>query len=111
MINLFPKDALKAIFLGLKNLFKKPVTKSISYILNNRSDNFRRHFYVDNSADTGKCIGCRLCMSVCPCRAIEIIDKNNIIYKKEKCSFCGLCEKICPQKAIKFGNKNCDCNF
>ncbi|MDR1233859.1 MAG: 4Fe-4S binding protein [Holosporales bacterium] len=53
-----------------------------------------------------KCIGCMACMQICPCNAIQIIDKNNHVYHREKCAYCGLCEHVCPSGAIRFLSKS-----
>ncbi|MDR3030817.1 MAG: 4Fe-4S binding protein [Holosporales bacterium] len=92
----FLVDIFNAILLGIKCIFKKPVTKNLKDI--KRNAGFRRYFFIDNS----KCIGCKNCSSICPNRSIQIIDKNNYIFDKDKCAYCGLCQKACPKKAIKF---------
>ena len=51
-----------------------------------------------------KCDGCGLCVGVCGCRIIALVDDQATIIPKEKCygcqRWCTLCEDICPQKAI-----------
>lgn len=46
------------------------------------------------------CIGCGLCVEVCPSETISIIDKKAKITGDESIC-CGHCEAICPENAIK----------
>ena len=54
--------------------------------------------------DIEKCDGCGLCVSVCGCRIISLVDNRATIIPKEHCNgcrhWCTLCEDICPNKAI-----------
>lgn len=54
--------------------------------------------------DAEKCDGCGLCIGVCGCRIISLVNDKAIIIPKEHCSgcrqWCTLCEDICPNKAI-----------
>ncbi len=60
------------------------------------------HFYVNPKM----CIGCQLCVSVCPTSAITMIHGRAII-DADKCIDCGICEignddyRGCPTGAIK----------
>ena len=47
-----------------------------------------------------KCIGCKLCIPVCPTKAISMVSGKAVI-DPEKCIGCGLCVSKCPVKAIK----------
>jgi anaerobic sulfite reductase subunit C len=44
------------------------------------------------------CIGCRLCVSICPAQAIAQQDKDFVL-DSEKCILCGLCINNCPSSA------------
>jgi len=56
------------------------------------------------------CIGCGVCVDICPTKAIPTIiigyfsTLTEII--EEKCNGCGECIKICPHHAIRLLNRN-----
>lgn len=45
-----------------------------------------------------KCIGCRLCESVCP-KGVHAFEGEHTL-KREKCVACGACVKVCPSRAL-----------
>jgi len=45
------------------------------------------------------CIGCTLCMSVCPTNAIEL-ETPSPVHIGSECVYCGRCIEMCPFKAI-----------
>jgi len=51
--------------------------------------------------DKEKCIGCKLCIKVCPTGAIEFKpeDKKIKIYLS-RCCFCSQCNDICPVQCL-----------
>ena len=93
-------DIACALQFGLKAALKKQVTKNIEDI--KRSPCFRRFFSIDDT----KCIACRICMEVCPCEAIEIVDCKTYKFDKNRCAYCGLCQKSCPKQAITLKSKD-----
>ena len=56
-----------------------------------------------------KCVGCGMCMQICPREAIEVTltpkvegkaQTPTVTINKEKCTYCGVCEAICPFAAV-----------
>ncbi len=46
-----------------------------------------------------RCIGCRLCITVCPADAMEWIPElRKIRHYVSRCMFCALCVDVCPGK-------------
>ncbi|MCF8104888.1 MAG: FAD-dependent oxidoreductase [Desulfohalobiaceae bacterium] len=54
--------------------------------------------------DQDKCIGCGLCIDICPFAAIQAEEVEENIYRAvnipASCKGCGLCASSCPQRAI-----------
>ena len=47
-----------------------------------------------------KCNGCGLCVSVCHCNALVIVNQIVTIVETEECGWCTECEAVCPNEAI-----------
>ncbi|MCJ2165891.1 MULTISPECIES: mercury methylation ferredoxin HgcB [unclassified Pseudodesulfovibrio] len=60
--------------------------------------------YIDDIStlkiDTGKCIGCGLCVTVCPHRVLTTQDKKADVVDFNACMECGACAQNCPTAAI-----------
>ncbi len=57
---------------------------------------------VSAEVDDARCAGCRLCMSVCPYRAITFNTEQNVSsINAVLCHGCGTCVTSCPAGAIK----------
>jgi NAD-dependent dihydropyrimidine dehydrogenase PreA subunit len=54
-------------------------------------------FYIAN-IDSGRCLGCGVCETVCPVGAIAI--KGTALVNEARCVGCGRCADQCPQGAI-----------
>ena len=50
--------------------------------------------------DQEKCQLCGLCVSVCACGALAIVDNVVKAVKMDDCRWCTLCELVCPYGAI-----------
>ena len=56
--------------------------------------------------DKDKCIGCKLCIKVCPSEAIEFVEENKKIkIYLSRCTFCSQCNDICPVKCLAMSNE------
>jgi len=47
--------------------------------------------------ETEKCIGCKMCIKVCPAKVIEFKEEEKKIKMYvARCIFCGQCVEVCP---------------
>ncbi len=47
-----------------------------------------------------KCIGCRMCVIVCPHAVFQMNHRRVTINSRDRCMECGACEKNCPTGAL-----------
>lgn len=60
-------------------------------------EGFRGRIGYDKSA----CIGCRMCIKVCPANAIESLEEEKkVLFHMDRCCFCAQCTEICPVSCI-----------
>lgn len=50
--------------------------------------------------DKGKCTGCGVCVTICPYRAIVLVE-DKAEYILEECFLCGQCQAVCPVDAVR----------
>ena len=110
----------KGMFTTLKHIFRKEVTVPYPEERLPVSPRFRgRHFLVVDDDGLERCVGCELCVIVCPSQAIFVQAGENTpelqVSKGERharqfqinmlrCIFCGFCEEACPTGAIVLGH-------
>jgi len=51
--------------------------------------------------NSSKCIGCKMCLEVCPHNVFAMKTKKAIIRDLDACMECGACMMNCPTKALK----------
>ncbi len=63
-----------------------------------------RHQYLKNvvtlDLDEKKCIGCGMCLEVCPHRVFKMESERAKIQNRDGCMECGACARNCPASAI-----------
>lgn len=52
------------------------------------------------TVDAQGCIGCGICARVCPCGAMQVVDKQAVI-DYTRCISCGMCATKCPKHVIR----------
>ncbi|MBO4521111.1 MAG: 4Fe-4S binding protein [Alphaproteobacteria bacterium] len=55
--------------------------------------------------DFQKCVGCGLCVKICPAQAVSVKTGSDFSLSEEKCVSCGLCAESCPENAITLERK------
>ncbi|MCF7936383.1 MAG: 4Fe-4S binding protein [Synergistales bacterium] len=51
--------------------------------------------------DRNTCIGCRLCIKVCPANAIDFLKEDKKVeFHMDRCCFCAQCTEVCPVSCI-----------
>jgi formate hydrogenlyase subunit 6/NADH:ubiquinone oxidoreductase subunit I len=65
--------------------------------------------------DRTACIGCKMCIKVCPAEVIEYIEpteeekeanakaKGKVKFNMSRCTFCAFCTDTCPKSCIRMG--------
>ncbi len=112
------KKPLRLLPEAIRHLTKKPATSSYPREKAKVYPGFRGRIIFESE----KCIGCKMCMRVCPAKAIEIIfsadqpqpqtdaegkplpvkKKFDCIMNLDRCIYCAQCVEICPKKALSY---------
>ena len=50
--------------------------------------------------DEGKCVGCGMCLVVCPHAVMGMNEGHARIERRDACMECGACARNCPTEAI-----------
>lgn len=87
---------------ALRSLFRKPVT--IQYLTKPGEmvpvpERYRGKLVYGKEA----CIGCLLCVKVCPSGTITATEERKVTFNITRCIFCGQCMETCPKGAVRLG--------
>ncbi|WP_366938850.1 NADH-quinone oxidoreductase subunit NuoI [Thermococcus sp.] len=90
-------------WMGIKYLFKKPVTIKIPFEKIEPAPKYRGF----HTLNWKTCVGCNFCGQICPARAIEMtwIEGEKRPHPKVdygRCTFCQFCVDVCPTGALGF---------
>lgn len=101
----------------LKQLFRKPATTGYPFVPAKPMPDFRGRI----DFESAKCIGCQMCVRVCPAKAIEIKlsaeqpaapapaegqpavpakKKFDCLMHLDRCVYCWQCADTCPKSAL-----------
>lgn len=110
---------LRGFLITGRYLFRPPVTVLYPETKTRVAPRFKgRHWLTLYAGGVERCVGCELCVIVCPSQAIYVRAAENSperqISKGERyadrfqinmlrCIFCGFCEEACPTGAIVLG--------
>jgi len=53
-------------------------------------------FLMREIVDTGKCVGCAACVTICPTDVFDYTDERPVDTRNDACVFCELCADVCP---------------
>ncbi len=53
-------------------------------------------FLMDEVVESGKCIGCASCVTICPVDVFDYVDERPLDTRTDACVLCVLCAEVCP---------------
>ncbi len=53
-------------------------------------------FLMDTIVDTGRCVGCASCVTICPVDVFDYVDEKPVDSRESACVHCILCAEVCP---------------
>lgn len=53
-------------------------------------------FLMREVVDTGKCVGCAACVTICPADVFDYRDEHPVDCRNDACVYCELCADVCP---------------
>ena len=137
------------LFEVLKQLFRKPATNefpekhapdnmhaklplilegkiTLPVNIDEKTGKYHKRFRGKIEYDRTACIGCKMCIKVCPAEAIEYVEpteeelkawekkkaagevkgkvKGKVKFYMTRCTFCAFCTDACPKGCIRMGN-------
>jgi NADH-quinone oxidoreductase subunit I len=111
---------LKGMAVTFRYLFRRPVTVQYPEERPPVPGRFKgRHWLTLYADGDERCVGCELCVIVCPSQAIYVKAAENTPERRHskgeryaeefqinmlRCIFCGFCEEACPTGAIVLGH-------
>lgn len=103
------KKPIRALPEVMKNLFTKPATRLYPFEKAVLFEGTRGRIVFEQPL----CIGCKMCVRVCPAKAIDIIPHEPPIEGKRvfdcvmdvaRCIYCAQCVDVCPKNALASSN-------
>ncbi len=53
-------------------------------------------FLMDEVVDSGRCVGCASCVTICPVDVFDYADERPVDTRTDACVLCVLCVEVCP---------------
>lgn len=53
-------------------------------------------FLMREVVDTGKCVGCAACVTICPADVFDYAEERPVDTRNDACVYCELCVDVCP---------------